>query len=533
MIKIPEKYKDSAYEVRLKAPMLSIVIKVFLTLMILLGSRSLVRGEFDSVIIMLVFCLFFIYQNINIYRGKYTSVSLIFTYILAITSSYSAYTMPYTELAYYRFTIIVLMSMSISLIFVPNLKHLIIQYSFLILSYVTFIVIKVNNGSITEVAVKFSDQIFIPSVLIIMILFMFISIRIILDRVSIDAITKIKESDEQTRRMVQLVSASTSQLDEADGMMEKSKLTADSISEIESNINSISVKAGSLNDQFFISKESLEQINRSLVTLEIISEDQSANITETSASLEQMVSSIKNSENIIHSKKSSVNNLKDRALNGALVIDKTSSSFQKVTEHIENIKVMTKVISDISDQTNLLAMNAAIEAAHAGDQGRGFAVVAGEVRKLAESSANSTLQISSSLNQLLESIDSMGEHVIASGDAFKLISVEIEEVKDSMDEISKNIHELSTGSEEILRATSQMIELTYQVNEAVSSVKNSESSVSSNVNNMGSFISDLFAGLQEILLGTEGITNAMFDLSKMSKRLNLNTKELNRKISIS
>lgn len=530
MKKISDIYNKAEYEIQLKAPMLNTVINILLLLIPVPMIRNLMRGEVIQIISQFFVIAFYLYQKILIRRGKYRYVTLVFSYALGIFNSINAFTMSYTELAFYRFVIIILMSMSIALVFMPTMKHLIIQYSICVCSYIVYIFVNINMGVITQLAAPFNDQIFLPSSTSLVILAVFISIRIIFDRVSRDATNKISESEKQTRKMIELVSASATQLDEADVMMEKSQLTAVSVEQIEKRINSINYQASSLNDQFLISTNSLQHIGKSLASLDSISDDQFENITETSAALKQMVASIENFASIIQAKKGKVNDLKDKAENGATAVQITSRSFQQVSHHIESIKSMTKVISDISEKTNLLAMNAAIEAAHAGDQGRGFAVVAGEVRKLAESSANSTLQITSSLNQLISSIDFLGKNVVTSGEAFKSISNGVEEVKYTFDEISINIQELCSGSEEVLYATVKMNELTDKVNEAVKSVRQNESTVSENVNNMGNFITILFEGLKEILIGTGGITNAMLDLSGVAKKLNFNTKELNRKI---
>jgi methyl-accepting chemotaxis protein len=111
--------------------------------------------------------------------------------------------------------------------------------------------------------------------------------------------------------------------------------------------------------------------------------------------------------------------------------------FEHLTSYIDDILENTGVIQGIAGQTNLLAMNAAIEAAHAGDAGRGFSVVADEVRKLAETSASSAKEISDNLAKLVEDIKGTGTVIKGSGEAFRRIEMEIQDVVQAMEEIGE------------------------------------------------------------------------------------------------
>lgn len=525
-----DRYADAGYAVRLKAPMLRVMMFLFFAFLILTVPRNIMRGEYAQMFLSGFFGLVFVYLTLLLYRGRYEFVALFATYIVSLMLNLTVFMLNHTELAYYRFMGMMVMAMALALIFTPAMKHLLFQYAIATTGYLVYLVKTLALEQVTEQAVPFSDQIFLPTSMFLLLMAAFIVLRMIFDRVTRDAIEKMSESDRQTRYITQLLTDSATQLAEAHDMQSRTSETAASLVEIDKNIEGISREAGSLRQQYDVSSGSLHQINEKLVSLNSIAGKQAQNIEETGAALEQMVASIQSVSMVILSKRDRVAQLKERAAQGAKVLENTDQSFSQVSRQIESIKGMTDIISEISSQTNLLAMNAAIEAAHAGDRGRGFAVVAGEIRKLASSSSENAKQITDGLGQLIAAIEGMGGSVTDTGDAFEAISREVDEVNEAMDEINQSVQELNKGSGDILQATRMMDELTGEVTDAVQSVRKNEAQVSVNLDQMGQFVDTLTTGLTEISTGTGIITQTMHNLSSLANRLNDYTVVLNNRI---
>ncbi len=144
---------------------------------------------------------------------------------------------------------------------------------------------------------------------------------------------------------------------------------------------------------------------------------------------------------------------------GGATVDKTAQAMSEMAEASRRVVEMMSLINEITFQTNLLSINAAVEAARAGDQGRGFAVVANEVRSLARRSSEASKDIQNLVREIQEKVANGKEWVGGLETGFKKIIQTIQQVSDALTEVSLATHESSQGLDQIGRAVAEMTDV--------------------------------------------------------------------------
>ncbi|NNM54697.1 MAG: methyl-accepting chemotaxis protein [Spirochaetales bacterium] len=206
-----------------------------------------------------------------------------------------------------------------------------------------------------------------------------------------------------------------------------------------------------------------EQIVRNLENLDGLIADQAASVTQSSASIEQMMANIAAVNANMEKLGQAFRQLVEVSDEGRKKIDGVVSAIGDVAGHSEKLREANTAITSIAAQTNLLAMNAAIEAAHAGDAGRGFAVVADEIRKLAESSSQESHEIASDIKTIQARIQAAKDVSTAADQSFKAILEQLDILGRFEQEITSAMSEQNEGSRQILEATGQINAVTAKV----------------------------------------------------------------------
>lgn len=292
--------------------------------------------------------------------------------------------------------------------------------------------------------------------------------------------------------------------------------TSNSINQIIENIHNIKNQIINQTASVTQTTATMDNIIKGIENLNQLIENQSANVTESSAAIKEMMININNVTQTLIKNNENINNLNQLSEYGKESLEKITSDIQQVAKETEGILEISEVIQDIATQTNLLAMNAAIEAAHAGDSGKGFAIVAEEVRKLAESSENQAKIVADLLSKIKRSIETITNSTDEILNKFNKIDSEIKIISEQENNIRKAMEEQTTGSSQIIEAISQLNDITQRVKSSSYEMLNGSKEVIGESRNMNNNTYEISKRINEISTEAEKVISAVNDVNKMT-----------------
>ncbi|HTX74383.1 MAG TPA: methyl-accepting chemotaxis protein, partial [Rectinemataceae bacterium] len=204
-------------------------------------------------------------------------------------------------------------------------------------------------------------------------------------------------------------------------------------------------------------------INAAIEVLRGLIEQESSAVVQSSAAIEQMVMNLRSIDKNMTSFGEAFRTVVEASRDGLKLISDVRDKANSVSSQSESLQDANKIIASIAARTNLLSMNAAIEAAHAGEAGRGFAVVADEIRKLAESAAEGAKGTGIGLSSLRGTISAVVGSSDTAESAFQRILASIDELSRIVDTVRSAMAEQNVGSSEVLEAITQINDITFRV----------------------------------------------------------------------
>ncbi|WP_428770811.1 methyl-accepting chemotaxis protein [Treponema sp. HNW] len=307
--------------------------------------------------------------------------------------------------------------------------------------------------------------------------------------------------------------------------------TASAVQQISANIDGVKQQALTQAASVTETAATIEEIIRTIKQLNGSIENQSASVAESSAAVEQMVSNIASITQTLDKTNNVIKTLASATADGKETVTGANSVTQRIAEESGGLLEASNVIQHIASQTNLLAMNAAIEAAHAGEAGKGFAVVADEIRKLAEESSAQGKTITATLKVLSGEIETLSDSAKTAEEKFNTIFGLSEQVKNMSQSLMDAMREQENGSREVLTAIRDINTVTHQVNDGSAEMLKGGENVAQEMQKLDELTRVISDSMNEMASGVVQIRNAVTEVNEITQKNKTNIENLSNEVN--
>lgn len=526
--------KFDGFRIENRAKYISMVnLLLFIFFSIVSLSRLFAKSDIlFGVLLLLVNMLFLV--NIWLAKKKIYKLVIELTHILIIANLFFLmFFMPHIHYLEMFRSLTYIVCIILLSGFISYMTRQVVIYTFLMLTiFIIYVFLKVLPYVTPDVFLTFRTSMIACIITIILMFLISFFLNKITNTIFDDSENEKRLSEEKFKKLQDVINEANKGFKIGEDLMNFSSLNVLSIFNINEDLKKSKFKLDAFKEETGLLFENIKHIINSLSKVKEDVETQNNSIEETNEAIKNISVSINNISATTNDKKRSIDNLMLTINKQKNEIEKSKEAIKSIESSFNNVAQAINSILDISNKTNLLAINASIEASHSGEKGRGFAVVAGEIRKLSDQTNKQTKIIFEQINKNSDKIKAaMSVNHELSG-VFEELFRESKEISGMINDIMDKISSINTNINDITKRSALMTETSSNTEKSVCLIVEDIDTTGDIVKRLDSFSNEIEDNIDEVLTNFTSINSITEKIDSIGKENIYQIDKLNKEIEL-